>query len=255
MNCAAAIYLIPLYLSGELDSTTMAQFDHHANECSACRRHFEEQKELDLALRISLLTECIDVTRLHTDVMGAIRRSRTAPTDVARHSIRIAFAFAAVLILMVTLGVAYRDNTRYEQASIDHVDEVVMSHSKQWRTQEGMIQELVSQRVATAPNLHQLAIPGYQLLRGKECSIAGSRYIHLVYGNGKKQISMYVLAGNEHELLRRIATKLMPAVRSRFESGYNVTEGDSDRLRILLVSTISKNEEQAIVKTVLQTTS
>jgi anti-sigma factor RsiW len=256
MNCSDVQYLMPLYLSGELDSASMAQFDRHAGECPACSRQMEEQQELDRGLRMALLSEAVDTTALRTRVLADIKREHSLVTaKTTRYPIRIAFAVAAVLLIMIVLSAAHRDNARCEQASADHVDEVVMARPRAWRTEDSSIEQLIAQRIAARPQLEQLAIPGFKLLRGKECGIAKSRYIHLVYGNGSQQISMYLLAGSDAGLLRRISTSLLPLVQSRSESGYNVTEGDANGSRILLVGTLSQSEEQVIVKNMLKTLS
>ena len=169
MNCSDVQYLMPLYLAGEMDSASVATFERHTAECPACTRQTEEQLELDKALRASLLSEPVDATALRIRTLAHIKGAPERSGLVTmRHTLRTAFAIAAALLVMVTLGLAYRDNARYEEASADHVDEVVMAHKKAWRTQDQSIGQLVTQRVATLTNLQQLAIPSYQLLRGKE---------------------------------------------------------------------------------------
>jgi anti-sigma factor RsiW len=256
MNCSDMQYRMPLHLSGELDSASTAQFERHVDECPACQKEIEEHQELNKGIRAALRSESMDTSPLRMRVLAEIERQRTVTIfTAASHPFRIAFAAAAGLLIMLTIGATNRDNARYEQASLDHAVEVVMAKHVEWRTQSTSIGQLVSQCMKTPPQLQQLAIPGYQLLRGKECGIAKTPYIHLVYGNGAQQISMYILEGDEHGLLRRILTSLQPLVRSRTESGYNVTEGDMATRRVLLVSTLSQSEEQAIVKHVLQTMS
>ena len=256
MNCSDVQYLMPLHLSGELDSAFIAQFERHVDECPACQKEIEEHQEFNKGIRAALLSEAVDTTAVHRRVLAEINGERTVSIfTTARHPFRVAFAIAAGLLIMLTIGATYGDNPRYEQASLDHVKEVVRAEHVEWRTQSSSIGQLVSQCMTTPPQLRQLAIPGYQLLRGKECGIAKTPYIHLVYGNGAQQISMYILEGDEHGLLRRVLTSLQPLVRSRKEAGYNVTEGDMAGRSILLVSTLSQSEEQAIVKHVLQTMS
>jgi anti-sigma factor RsiW len=256
MNCSDAQYRMPLHLSGELDSASIAQFERHLDECQACQKEMEEHQELNKGIRVALLSESVDATAVRRRVLAEIKGQRTVSIfTAARHPFRIAFAVAAGLLIMLTIGATNRDNARYEQASLDHVEEVVMARHVEWRTQASSIGQLVSQCMKTPPQLQALSIPGYQLLRGKECGISKTPYIHLVYGNGAQQISMYILEGDEHGLLRRVLTSLQPLVRSRTEAGYNVTEGDTAGRRILLVSTLSQSEEQAIVKQVLQTMS
>jgi len=253
MNCSDVQYLMPLHLSGELDSASMVQFERHVDECLACRKEIEEHQELNKGMRAALLSESVDTTAVRRRVLADIKGERTASiVATARHPFRIAFAIAAGLLIILTIGATYGDNTRYEQASLDHVGEVVRAQHVEWRTQSSSIGQLVSQCMKTPPQLQQLAIPGYQLLRGKECGIAKRPYIHLVYGNGAQQISMYILEGDEHGFLRRVLTSVQPLVRSRTESGYNVTEGDTAGRRVLLVSKLSQSEAQVIVKHVLQ---
>jgi anti-sigma factor RsiW len=256
MNCSDVQYLMPLHLSGELDSASMAQFERHGDECPACRKEIEEHQELNKGIRAALLSESVDTIAVRRRVLDEIKGQRTVSIfTAARHPFRVALTVAAGLLIMLTIRATNRDNARYEQASLDHVKEVVRAEHVEWRTQSSSIGQLVSQCMTTPPQLQQLAIPGYQLLRGKECGIAKTPYIHLVYGNGAQQISMYILEGNEHGLIRRVLTSLQPLVRSRTEAGYNVTEGDTAGRRVLLVSKLSQSEEQVIVKHVLQTMS
>jgi anti-sigma factor RsiW len=254
MNCSDVQYLIPLHLSDEMDSASMAQFERHADECPACQKEIEEHQGLNKGIRAALLSESVDTTAVRRRVLAEINGGRTVSIfKTARHPFRVAFAIASGLLIMLTISAANRDNARYEQVSLDHVKEVVRAEHVEWRMQSSSIGQLLSQCMKTPPQLRQLAIPGYQLLRGKECGIAKTPFIHLVYGNGAQQISMYVLEGDEHGLLRRVLTSLQPVVRSRTEAGYNVTEGDTAGRRVLLVSKLSQSEEQVIVKHVLQT--
>jgi anti-sigma factor RsiW len=226
MNCSDVKYLTSLHLSGELDSAFMAQFERHVNECPACQEQIKEQENLNKRIRAALLSESVDITSLRMRVLTEVKGKRTVSViNTARHPIRIALTLAAGLLIVLAVGAATRDNARYEQASLDNVDEVVRAGHREWRTQASSIGQLVSQCMKTPPQLEQLSIPGYQLLRGRECGISRSRYIHLVYSNGAEQISMYVLEVHDHGSFRRIFTSLLPLVRSRTEAGYNVTRG------------------------------
>jgi anti-sigma factor RsiW len=242
MNCSDVRYLMPLHLSGELDGVSMAQFERDVNECPACQERMEEQQDMNNGIRAALLSESVDTTALRKRVLTEVKGKRTVSIiNIVRHPLRIALAVAAGLIIVLAVGAANRDNARYEEASLDHVAEVVRTEHREWRTQGSSIGQL----------LGELSIPGYQLVRGKECGISRSRYIHLVYSNGEQEISMYVLADDEHGSLRSIFTSLLPLVRSRAEAGYNVTEGDAAGRRILLVSALPQSEEQVIVRRVL----
>jgi anti-sigma factor RsiW len=253
MRCPDVKYFIPLYLSGELDSAAMARFERHTAQCLSCRSSVAEQQELDNRLRAAFLSDAVDATRLRGRVLAEITKQEKAPFRWLNLSrVRMAFATAAALFVAITLAAGHQDNARYEEASIDHVNEVVMATPKEWQSEGNGIQRFVAERLNASGNLQQLSIPGYRLIHAKECELAKKHYVHLVYGKDGQQVSMYVLAGNQHSLLRRITTSLLPPLRSRTESGYNVTEGDSKKHRILLVSTLPQSEEQVIVKNVLR---
>ena len=51
MNCTEAKYLMPLYLSSELDAKAMAEFELHAQRCAACTREAEQIRLYDGLLR------------------------------------------------------------------------------------------------------------------------------------------------------------------------------------------------------------
>jgi anti-sigma factor RsiW len=245
MNCKDIEYMMPLYLSGELDSATMARFECHAAECAGCRREMEELQALDRALCQGLLTENIDAAPVQARVMSQIRSERRRPHYW--QTIRIALAVAAFVLCAVLVSSIYRGSTRYKQIQMDHVNEVVMGHQQRWLTDEAQIQQMAAQRLSIQLQPQQLAIPGYRLLRGRRCLVGSHHYLHLVYGNGVEEMSMYIIAGQDKDVLSRVSALVSPHIYSRAESGYNVTEGDAKGWRIVLVGKTEVYKQQAII--------
>jgi anti-sigma factor RsiW len=245
MNCRENEYMMPLYLSGELDSATMARFECHAAECPLCRREMEDLQAMDRAVCQALLTEHIDATPLQARVMKQIHSERPQPPFW--QAFRIALAAAALLFCAVLVGSVYHAKALYKRAQLDHVNEVVMGHEQRWLTDETAIQKMMEQRLSTPVQLQRLTIPGYRLLRARRCLLGTHHYIHLVYGDGTEEMSMYILVGQDTDVLSRVSALLSPSIYSRAESGYNVTEGDAKGRRILLVGTTAANKQQAII--------
>jgi anti-sigma factor RsiW len=157
MNCSDVQCLMPLHLSGELDSVSMTQFERHVDGCPACQKEIEEHQELNKGIRTALLSESVDTTALRRRVLAEIKGRRTVSIFTATcHPFRIAFAVVAGLLIMLVIGATNRDNARYEQASLDHVKEVVRAEHVEWRTQSSSIGQLVSQCMTTPPQLRQL---------------------------------------------------------------------------------------------------
>ena len=252
MGCSDVQYLSPLYLSGELDSRSMAEFDGHLEGCGVCRISILDMMELDRGLKAAFLEDEVNAAALRLHVLAQIDAEQKRPLPWKRPSVLWrAFATAAALCVAAGLTVVHRENSRYEQASMDHVNEVVMAQPKAWHTRANGVDGYIGERIHTVNGQHVLSIPGYQLIQAKECDLAQKRYVHMVYGNGLQRVSVYVLSQNEHSVLRRLATSFLPPLRSRTEAEYNVTEGDYKGRRVLLVSTLSQGEEQRIVNCVL----
>ena len=253
MNCKDIDYMMPLYLSGELDSATTARFESHTAECAPCRREIEELQALDRSLYQLLQNENIDATQLHGRVMNQIQREQPRPPFW--RALRITMA-AAALVLCAALGfAAYQGNQRYKLAEMDHVNEVVTGHQQLWQTNEADIEALAAKRLSIQLQPQELMIPGYKLLRGRRCLVGTHHYLHLVYGNGAEEMSLYILPKQDLDLFSRVSSLLLSHLHSRAESGYNVTEGDLKGWRILLVGTASDSKQQAIVSDQLNTLS
>ena len=54
MNCNETKFVMPLYLSSELDATRMADFEIHVQQCGACARELEYARHCDELLRDEL---------------------------------------------------------------------------------------------------------------------------------------------------------------------------------------------------------
>lgn len=252
MRCSDVQYLSPLYLSGELDSRSMAEFDGHLEGCGVCRTSVLDMQDLDRGVKTAFLDGEMDAAALRLRVLAQIDAEQKKPLPWKRSSVvGRAFATAAALCVAVGLTAAHRENSRYEQASMDHVNEVVMAQPKAWHTEANGMEGYIEERIDTANGQRLFSVPGYQLIQAKECELAQKRYVHMVYGNGLQRVSVYVLSQHEHSVLRKLATSFLPPLRSRTEAGYNVTEGDYKGQRVLLVSTLSQGEEQRIVSGVL----
>ncbi|MDE1161125.1 MAG: zf-HC2 domain-containing protein [Acidobacteriaceae bacterium] len=245
MTCSDVNYLLPLYLAGDLDSATMAQVDRHAEACALCSRLVEDHASLDRAIAFALPIESVDTSAVQARVRQEIYGARTVPRFIPQRWIM--FAAAAMLLCMVAGSLVFMKEGQFARARLDHVDEVVL-HRRSWLfSDKPAIQRMVAERVGTSGSAAQLSIPGYELVHGKECSIAGRRYVHLEYAKGTQRISVYFLNEKNRGPIWKLFDPRSMSIQTRSEDGYNVTEGDANGHRILLVGAISPAEEQSIV--------
>ena len=76
MNCNETQFVMPLYLSSELDATRMADFEIHLQQCGACARELEYARHCDELLRDACLEEPVDTIGLRARVLSGISKFR-----------------------------------------------------------------------------------------------------------------------------------------------------------------------------------
>lgn len=150
--------------------------------------------ELDRRLRDELLSTPIDssaVERRVREEIASTSRFQFAP-------LRAAAAIAAVLLLAALALVVTRSSFRPQTVEIcsaaarDHVREIVQQEPRHWISDRNGIDAL-GQRVGVASAaITNLTAPGYHLDRGKLCRLNGSVFLHLVYSNGAREISLFL---------------------------------------------------------------
>jgi anti-sigma factor RsiW len=222
MNCADIEELAPLYLSGELEESQRTLFRAHLAQCRICASETDRQMALDARLRHAVSTELPDASVVARSVRGRIRAERTW---------RLA-AVAAAVLLAAFLGYrVLRPVSRlYIDAALDHRLEVMEHQPRRWRSDPAEIQKLAGR--FELPNVGALAPAGYRLEHAKMCGIDGKPALHLVYTNGREELSFYIRA-------RTGGDKALQAVTVGSE---HLASFQTDRLEAIVATGGSRSE-------------
>jgi anti-sigma factor RsiW len=191
MNCAEIGTLAPLYLSGELDEARTAAMREHLQSCADCARDIEQQRELDARLRGALLAE-----EAGTNVLVPGIRRRIAVAEAKRRVLTLALTAAGVvltagLILYRSFGPPNVPRV-FADAAQDHRREVVDRQVKKWRTAADDIEALARRQGLPVNALPALAAAGYRLDRARLCRLDGNVFMHLVYTDGAREMSVFL---------------------------------------------------------------
>jgi anti-sigma factor RsiW len=254
MLCDDVNYYAPLYLSGELDATTMADVEKHMQSCSSCRLFLEGEAELDSAVRAAVLADTPQASRVRSSVLAAVYASRAfEPRRRAWFSWQAMLATAAALCLVAAITAANWRNQSYFAAAIkDHIDDVVRVVAKSgWRIAEPEIRAYLAERFPNNEVVARLGMPGYQLVKVRDCYLRKQRYVHLIYEKDGRQISLFVLPRGRNALDRLATASMFVPVRSRMEQGLDVTEGDSAAHNVFVVGDLPTEEAQGFASRVL----
>ena len=240
MTCADAAALIPLYLTGELDSGELSgsrtrEFAEHTQSCVECAREVSRQMALDARLRAAVLAEPVDSSAIESRVMARIEAGNASQTKAWRWSAAAA-AIAAVLVLGLTIGyTGYRAMVPpkatgvFAAAARDHRMEIVDRQPRRWRTDLASVNDLAAREGISTGIVSKIAPAGYRFQQAKLCKLDGVLYLHLVYSDssGAKNFSVFLDGQDQHHVEEIYASRL---------GAEHVAGFETDRLRAVIVT-------------------
>ena len=251
MNCSEIQFLMPLYLSSELDATPMFDFELHLRQCAACARELEEARRCDDLLRDAFNQQSLDADELRRRVRTQISKTKRRRFLFRRPLYTL--PIAASLLAAVALGIftvlpGNSSQTVYAAARDDHYREVVEREPRPWRETPDEIKEFVREELGDADFLKHLTPDGYQLKQALHCILLHQPYVHLVYQNGARELSIFVrrrdaeLPGAALEVANGCA--LHAATINQFE----VAGFQSEKYTVLVVSDLPRAESLRIAR-------
>jgi anti-sigma factor RsiW len=187
---------------------------------------------LDARLREAALAEPLDVAL----VQARVRRT------IARRPVWVRWAVAAALVIAVSGGLVYRQRAAipaaadlYVSALRDHAREIVEKQPRPWVADPDIVERMAGDQGVSAPVLARLAPAGYRLEHGKLCRLNGRAYLHLVYENEGRQVSVFLRGGGAERSAHyatQLGTQHLAAVQSDALSVLYVADeaGEVDRL-------------------------
>lgn len=190
MNCADIAELTPLYLAHELPAAQLREFDLHLKQCRSCALELEQQSLIDARLRAVVCSEMPETAHLEQSITGQIG---------AGH--RKFLAAAAAMVLLAAGSVWWVWNRAhvprlYADAARDHQVEVLEHQPRRWRSGAAEVNALAARFGLSGAAVAALCPAGYKLEHAKICGLDGGPVLHLVYANGAREVSLYVLTNN-----------------------------------------------------------
>ena len=253
MNCNETKFVMPLYLSSELDATRMADFEIHVQQCGPCARELEYARHCDELLRDACLEEPVDAMDLRDRVLSEISKSRPRRRFLFRRPV-YTLPIAAALLLAIGAGIIYfslynSSQTVYAAALDDHYSEVVKNPPiGGWRKTPEEIRAFVRQQLDDADFLDKLAPAGYHLTRARLCDLPDKAYVHLVYKNDGREISIYVRRKDAELPGATVETVNGCALHATAINKFEIAGFQSQRYTVLVVSDLPRAESLRIAR-------
>jgi len=253
MNCNETKFVMPLYLSSELDATRMADFEIHVQQCGPCARELEYARHCDELMRDACLEEPLDTMDLRARVLSEISKSRPRRQFLFRRPV-YTLPIAAVLLLAIGVAIVYfslynSSQTVYAAALDDHYSEVVQHPTiPGWRETPSEISAFVRQQLGDADFLDKLAPAGYHLMRARLCDLPDKAYVHLVFKNDAREISIYVRRKDVELPGATVETVNGCALHATAINKFEIAGFQSQRYTVLVVSDLPRAESLSIAR-------
>jgi hypothetical protein len=192
MNCSEVLELVPLLLTGELDSRRTELLTAHLAGCPGCALQLSDARTLDEQVRLCVLAEHVDSEALERRVMQRIaveskpswNRFRTWP---------VAAGFACVALVAVA---GYESSPKptglFTAAARDHRFEVVDRQPRKWRSDLTSVSQLAASRGINNSLIEAVAKAGYSFKEARLCRLDGFVFLHLVYIDSGHEFSVFL---------------------------------------------------------------
>ena len=242
MNCNEVKYVMPLYLSRELDAKAMSDFELHSDQCVVCHREIEQQRAYDNLLRDVVVSQSLDVRNLRARVMNRITTLSRRPLFLQRPGYLL--AIAAILLLTFGSAIVYLAMRSkyvapvYADAVDDHYEEVVQRVPLSgWRETVADINMLGQSQLGQSEIINRLGPAGYQLIRARVCELAGELYVHAEYKNERGEISIFLKRRGDLPGITKGVVKGCP-LHVESTRGFQVAGFQSQQFTVLIVSNL-----------------
>jgi anti-sigma factor RsiW len=204
VNCSEVHYYGPLYHSGELEAPFLEDFQEHLETCSICDETIRRERATDDALRL-VSDELGDVDRVRDDILAQIKREEAPKAGFRLTPVYGLAGTAVLLILMFAASMSFRPAaqtslTIYRDAADDHRAEVVEHMKLRWAQDDASILELLKSVGASKELTQQITPAGFHLDRARICRLLSHNYVHLIYTDGRREISYFLRQREGEEL-------------------------------------------------------
>ncbi|HKW24941.1 MAG TPA: hypothetical protein VJN48_04110 [Terriglobales bacterium] len=191
MRCHEAEGLLAPQISESLDASTQGELALHLDSCPACRAKLQREYELD-----RLITTAVNAgTPPAEDLVARIEQKLGSRLPFFLPWRWPALAGAAAMVLLFAL--ALPRFTSHDpmhllclDAMDDHRSEVLQREPRTWHSGSD-ISGLV-QRTVPGAQVPQ-TVAGLSLQKARICELLRAPALHLVYGGGAQQVSVFVM--------------------------------------------------------------
>ena len=193
LRCVDVLEHLPAYMADALERPQSDEVAAHLETCPECAMALATERRLD-----QLVTNAVN----EAAPSSAQLQFRVAEHIAERPAVRYQWwrmATLAASVASLVLGFAiWRGVTGYQvhllcaDAADDHKTEITEGQTRRWRTSPQEIFDLAKREIGSGELPQKIEGQNLPLARARVCKLRGSRFMHLVYGSGSKEVSVFL---------------------------------------------------------------
>lgn len=193
LRCADVLERLPEYLADALETPQSDEVAAHLETCPDCAMALATERRLD-----QLVAHAVN----DAAPSSAALQSRLAEHIAGRPKVnyqwwRMAAVAAAVASMVLGLGIwrgfaGYQVHMLCADAADDHHTEITLREARRWRTTPQEISDLAKRELGSGELPQNIEGQHLTLARARVCRLRGSRFMHLVYAQGGREVSVFL---------------------------------------------------------------
>lgn len=237
MRCREAEGLLAPQISESLDAAAQRDLALHLDSCAACRARLQQEYELDRMVLAAVTRDTPAADDLVARIQQKLDGNRVGRPFLLQRRWPV-FAGAAAMVLLAAMAIsrfAASDPMHLlcQDAADDHRSEVVLHEPRHWHTTGNEINDLVRRTVPGTQVPPTLA--GLTLQKARICGLLQATALHLVYGKGAQQVSVFFMLQRELPSDSLPSQAAVSRVHQENDSGIAVASFAQDGMGVVVV--------------------
>jgi len=204
LRCADVLDRLPEYLADALEPPQSDEVAAHLETCPECAMALATERRLD-----KLVSHAVNEAAPSSAALQMRIAEHISGRVIPRYQWwRLATVAAAISSIALGLAIwhavsGYQVHLLCADAADDHHTEITMREARRWRATPQEISELVHRELGSTEVPQNIEGQHLSLARARVCRLRGSRFMHLVYANGAREVSVFLALDKAGQPLKR----------------------------------------------------
>lgn len=240
MNCEKVLASIDRYIDGELLTESSLDLNSHFEQCEQCSEEVAARRAIRSRLQSAIRREPLPYG-LEARIAQTLRE---AGAPQAKSKPFYLMAIAAALVVFFGYRFASPDNVAMSAVmQVGAGDHIHCAVSRTKLNTASPVEKLPENFRPLMPLVRQ-HLPGeYRLALAHECNFRSRQFVHMIFENGGKRLSLVIARKQDGESLARDGV-----VTSVSSSGYQVAAFESRGYLVYTVSDLSLSKNASVLK-------